>query len=69
MSSKQEIQTALENDWMTAIAAARLLDRTPQMVWVMGREGKIDTITLPNGKHLYSRQDVERILAEREGGR
>ncbi len=64
--SKEELQATLNRDWMPAKQASRLLDRTPQMLWLMGKSGKVGTLQTPAGV-LYSRADLERIVSEREG--
>ncbi|MDP9378744.1 MAG: hypothetical protein M3Q29_01090 [Chloroflexota bacterium] len=64
--SKTELEAVLSRDWMPAKQAARLLDRSTQMVWIMAKTGKVDTLQTPGGV-LYSRQDIDRVLTEREG--
>ncbi len=66
--SKDRLEEALARDWVGAKDAGRLLDRTTQLVWLLGKQGKIATLQTPGGM-LYSRADIERIVAAREVGR
>ncbi len=64
--TKAELESLLERDWLSAKQAAQALDRSPQMVWTMAKQGKLDVLRTPGGI-LYSKSDVERVLAERAG--
>lgn len=66
VQAREDLEALLERDWLSAKQAARELDRTPQMVWTMGRSGRLRVLHIPGGK-LYSRADVERVLRERDG--
>jgi hypothetical protein len=66
--TKAELERLLMGNWLTAKAAARELDRTPQMVWKMSKQGRLDTLATPGGV-LYSKADVARVLRERESAR
>ena len=63
-----ELEATLARDWLGAKDAGRLLDRTTQLVWLLGKQGKIGTLQTPAGV-LYSRPDIDRIVAERQVGR
>jgi hypothetical protein len=60
-----QLERLLANGWLGAKEAGRLLDRTTQLVWHLGRTGKLRVLQTPAGV-LYSREDVERILRERK---
>lgn len=66
VQAREDLEALLERDWLSAKQAARELDRTPQMVWTMGRSGRLWVLRIPGGK-LYSRADFERVLRERDG--
>lgn len=66
--AREDLEALLERDWLSAKQAARELDRTPQMVWTMGRSGRLRVLHIPGGI-LYRRADVARVLTEREGAR
>ncbi len=62
-----ELEQALGRDWLSAKDAGKVMDRTTQHVWVMAKQGRIGTLQLPGGGVLYSRADIEAIVAAREG--
>ncbi len=64
--TKEELQATLNRDWLGAKEAAKLLDRTTQLVWHQAKLGRIETLRTSAGV-LYSRADLERIVSEREG--
>ncbi len=68
MQTKRQLEELLEREWLSAKDASKLLDRTPQMVWTLGRQGRLGVLRTPGGI-LYSRADVERVLQARDGVR
>jgi excisionase family DNA binding protein len=66
------------NDILSTNDASKLLNLTPEAVRLLERKGKLPAVRTPGGIRIFSRLDVEKLVAERaqrkrfqksEGGR
>ncbi len=63
---REMVEAWLRDDWLTRRDAALLARTSGEYIWQLGRAGKIEVLTTPAGV-LYSRTDIERMAAAREG--
>jgi hypothetical protein len=56
-----------QNEMLTSLGAARILDCSSERVRQLRKEGKLDAIPIGNSRmRVYRREDVERLARERK---